>query len=130
MTIDPFVLKMQVRKALGVIKGFRWHVSDADEDVIVDKLLEELDVVGYEIVKKRGNAGRRRRLPGRGCRRFRRWLWGFRRQRRGFRRRRGVTGRTAPFRREGLRFWITSSGSRTIATRTTTTSSSARRTIT
>jgi hypothetical protein len=28
-----------------------------DEDVIVHKLLQELDVAGYEIVKKPGNAG-------------------------------------------------------------------------
>lgn len=56
MAIDPFVLKMQLRKALGVIKGLRRHVSDADEDVIVLKLLQELDVAGYEIVKKAGAA--------------------------------------------------------------------------
>jgi hypothetical protein len=30
--IDRFVLKMQLRKALGVIKGLRRHVSDADEE--------------------------------------------------------------------------------------------------
>jgi hypothetical protein len=46
-----------LRKALGVIKGLRRHVSDTDEDLIVSKLLEELDVAGYEIVKKPGNAG-------------------------------------------------------------------------
>jgi hypothetical protein len=56
MAIDPFVLKMQLRKALGVIKGPRQHVSDADEDVIVLKLLQELDVAGHEIVKKPGPA--------------------------------------------------------------------------
>jgi hypothetical protein len=30
MAIDRFVLKMQSRKSLGVIKGFRRHVSDAE----------------------------------------------------------------------------------------------------
>ena len=55
--IDRFVLKMQLRKALGVIKGLRRHVSDADEDVIVLKLLQELDAVGYGIVEKPGKAG-------------------------------------------------------------------------
>jgi cytochrome c5 len=47
---------MQLRKALGLIKGLRRHVSDADEDVIVLKLLAELDVAGYEIVKNAGAA--------------------------------------------------------------------------
>jgi hypothetical protein len=40
----------------------RRHVSDADEDVIVLKLLEELDVAGY--VKKSGNAGFTFETPG------------------------------------------------------------------
>jgi hypothetical protein len=48
---------MKLRKALDVIKGLRRHVSDADENVIVQKLLQELDVAGYEIVKKPGSAG-------------------------------------------------------------------------
>jgi hypothetical protein len=30
MSIDPFVLKMGLRKALGLIKGLRRHISDAD----------------------------------------------------------------------------------------------------
>jgi DNA-binding PadR family transcriptional regulator len=62
--IDRFVLKMQLRKALGVIKGLRRHVSDQDEDVIVLKLLEELDVAGYEIIKKPGSAGFTFETPG------------------------------------------------------------------
>jgi hypothetical protein len=57
MAIDRFVLKMQLRKALGATKGLRRHVSDADEDVIVLKLLQELDAAGYEIVEKPGKAG-------------------------------------------------------------------------
>jgi hypothetical protein len=56
VAIDRFVLKMQLRKALGVIKALRRHVGDADEDVIVLKLLQDLDVAGYEIVKKPGAA--------------------------------------------------------------------------
>jgi len=39
MTIDRFVLKMRLRKALSAIKGLRRHITDADEDVIVLKLL-------------------------------------------------------------------------------------------
>ena len=64
MAIDRFVLKMQLRKALGLIKGLRRHISDVDEDVIVLKLLEKLDVAGYEIVKKPGNAGFTFDTPG------------------------------------------------------------------
>jgi hypothetical protein len=64
MAIDRCVLKMQLRKALGVIKGLRRHISDADEGVIVHKLLAELEVAGYEIVKKPGNAGFRFETPG------------------------------------------------------------------
>jgi hypothetical protein len=64
MSIDRFVLKMHLRKALSLIKGLRRHISDADEDVIVLKLLEELDVAGYEIVKKPGNAGFTFETPG------------------------------------------------------------------
>lgn len=57
MAIDPFVLKMQLRKALALVKGLRRLVSDADEDVIVHKLLEERDIAGYEIVRKADTAG-------------------------------------------------------------------------
>jgi hypothetical protein len=41
MAIDPFVLKMQLRKSLGLIKGLRRHISEADEDIIALKLVEE-----------------------------------------------------------------------------------------
>ena len=44
MAIDPFVLKTKLRNALGLIKGLRRHISDADEDVVVLKLLQELNV--------------------------------------------------------------------------------------
>ena len=64
MPIDPLVLKLALRKALGVIKELHRHVSDADEDVIVRKLYQELDLAGYEIVKKRGNAGFTFEAPG------------------------------------------------------------------
>ena len=64
MAIDRFVFKMKLREALFLIKGLRRHVSDADEDLIVLKLLEGLDVAGYEIVKKPGNAGFTFETPG------------------------------------------------------------------
>jgi len=54
-TDHSFVLKMAVR--LSLIKGLRRKISDADEDVIVLELLEQLDAAGYEIVKQPGNAG-------------------------------------------------------------------------
>jgi hypothetical protein len=47
------------------LQGLRRHVSDADEDVIALKLLQELDVAGYiDVVKKPGNAGFQWRRPG------------------------------------------------------------------
>jgi len=39
-------------------------ISDKDEDIVVLKLLRELDVMGYEIVKKPGNAGFTFDTPG------------------------------------------------------------------
>jgi hypothetical protein len=46
----------------GCHQGLRRHVGDADKDVIVLKLLEELDVAGY--VKRSGNAGFPFETPG------------------------------------------------------------------
>lgn len=63
-TDHSFVLKMALRKALRTIKGPRRQISDAEDDIIVLKLLEELDVAGYEIVKKPGNAGFAFETPG------------------------------------------------------------------
>ena len=59
-----FVLKMALRKSLGPIKGLRRQISNADEDVMVLRLLEELNVAGYEIVRKPGNAGFTFETPG------------------------------------------------------------------
>jgi hypothetical protein len=63
-TDHSFVLKMALRKALRMTKGLRRQISDAEDDIIVLKLLEELDVAGYEIVKKPGNAGFTFETPG------------------------------------------------------------------
>jgi hypothetical protein len=52
-----FVLKMALRNALKLVKGFRKQIGDLDEDVIVAKLIEELRMSAFEIVKKPGTTG-------------------------------------------------------------------------
>ena len=58
MTIDRFVLKMRLRKALSAIKGLRRHITDADEE------RNRVEAPSYEIVKKPGNAGFTFETPG------------------------------------------------------------------
>jgi hypothetical protein len=48
---------MALCNALKLIPGLSKKISDKDEDIVVLKLLRELDVMGYEIVKEPGNAG-------------------------------------------------------------------------
>jgi hypothetical protein len=55
---------MALRKALRMKKGVRRQISDAEADIIVLKLLDELNVAGYEIVKKPGDAGFTFETPG------------------------------------------------------------------
>ena len=52
-----FVLKMAIRNALKMVKGLRKQISDIEEDVIVAKLIEELRMSSYEVVKKPGGTG-------------------------------------------------------------------------
>jgi hypothetical protein len=47
-----FVLKMALRNALKLVKGLRKQVREIDESIVVTKLLSEIDVSGYEIVRK------------------------------------------------------------------------------
>ena len=59
-----FVLKMALRNALKLIPGLRKQLGDKDEDIVVLKFLRELEVSGYEIVRKPGNAGFTLETPG------------------------------------------------------------------
>jgi hypothetical protein len=59
-----FILKMALRNALKLIPGLRKEIGDKDEDVIVMKFLRELDVAGYVVVRKPGNAGFTFDTPG------------------------------------------------------------------
>jgi hypothetical protein len=54
MTDHSFVLKMALRKALVLIKGLCREIGSAEEDIIVLKLMRELHLAGYEIVKRPG----------------------------------------------------------------------------
>jgi len=47
-----FVLKMALRNALKLVKGLHKQVGEIDERIVVTKLLSEIDVAGYEIVRK------------------------------------------------------------------------------
>jgi len=51
------VLKMALRNAVKLVKGLRTQIGAIDEDVMVTKLIRELEVSGYEIVKRPGDAG-------------------------------------------------------------------------
>ena len=52
-----YVLKMALRNAVKLVKGLRKQIGAIDEDVMVAKLIRELEVSGYEIAKRPGNAG-------------------------------------------------------------------------
>jgi hypothetical protein len=69
-----FVLKIALHNALKLVRGLRKQISDIEEDVLVAKLIEELRMSSYKIVKKPGTTGhafsRRRKgnaLAGRCC---------------------------------------------------------------
>jgi hypothetical protein len=51
-----FLLKMALRKALKLIRRLRKQVSDIDEDIMAKKMLDELDISGWEIRKKPGGS--------------------------------------------------------------------------
>jgi hypothetical protein len=52
-----FVVAQALREALKLVRGLRKQVSEIEEDVMAGKRIEEIDIAGYEIVRKRGNAG-------------------------------------------------------------------------
>ena len=63
-TDHSFVLKMALRNALKLIPGLCKQLNDTDEDIVVLKLLRELDTGGYEIVPKSSYAGSTLEIPG------------------------------------------------------------------
>lgn len=57
---DPallFVIKMALRNALKLVRGLRREVGELDEDVMARKLLDEIELSAYRIVKDPGSAG-------------------------------------------------------------------------
>jgi hypothetical protein len=55
-----FVHKMALRNAVKLVRGFRKQIGHLDEDVIVGKLLDELQTSSFEIrcaVRSRRSAG-------------------------------------------------------------------------
>ena len=58
-----FLLKMSLRKALELIRRLRRQVSEINEDIMAKKILDELDICGWEIWGS--NAGFHFRAAGR-----------------------------------------------------------------
>jgi hypothetical protein len=52
-----FVIKMALRNALRLVRGLRKQISDADEDVMTIKFIQEIEMSNYQIVKKPGAPG-------------------------------------------------------------------------
>jgi hypothetical protein len=52
-----FVIKMALRNALKLVRGLRKQISDSDEDVMTNKLIQEIELSNYTITKKSGAPG-------------------------------------------------------------------------
>jgi hypothetical protein len=52
-----FVIKMALRNALKLVRGLRKQISETEEDVMTSKLLQEIGLSNYEIVRRQGAAG-------------------------------------------------------------------------
>ena len=57
------MIKMALRNALKLVRGLRKQISDIDEDVMTAKLIKEINLSNYEIVKKAGTCGHVVDLP-------------------------------------------------------------------
>jgi hypothetical protein len=51
-----FVVQMALRNALKLVRGLRKQISEAEESVMAGKLLDEIAMSNYEIVKRKGSA--------------------------------------------------------------------------
>jgi len=58
-----FVIKMALRNALKLVRGLRKQITELDEDVMAGKLIDEINLSNYEIVKKAGTCGHVVDLP-------------------------------------------------------------------
>ena len=52
-----FLIKMALRNALKLVPGLRKQIGDIDEDVMASKLLLEIEMSNYDIVRSPGAAG-------------------------------------------------------------------------
>jgi hypothetical protein len=53
---DPFILKMALGKALKLIRGLRRQIADIDESTMSKKIIDELDISGWEFTQKPGRS--------------------------------------------------------------------------
>jgi hypothetical protein len=51
-----FVVAQALRKALKLVRGLRKQIDERDEQVMAAKLIDEIGIAGYEIVRKQGNS--------------------------------------------------------------------------
>jgi hypothetical protein len=58
-----FVVKMALRNALNLVCRLRKQITNVDEDVMAGKLIDEINLSNYEIVKKAGTGGHVVDLP-------------------------------------------------------------------
>jgi hypothetical protein len=59
-THDPklhFIVQMALRRALKLVRGLRKQISEAEESVMAGKLLDEIALSNYEIVRRPGAPG-------------------------------------------------------------------------
>ncbi len=49
---DLFILQRAPHKALRLIRGLRRQVTDVDESIMTKKIIDELDIRGWEIAQK------------------------------------------------------------------------------
>ena len=54
---------MALRNALKLVRGLRKQISELDEDIMTAKLINEINLSNYEIVKKAGTCGHVVDLP-------------------------------------------------------------------
>jgi hypothetical protein len=52
-----FLIKMALRNALKLVPGLRKQIGDIDEDVMASKLLLEIEMSNYDIVRRTGATG-------------------------------------------------------------------------
>jgi hypothetical protein len=59
-----FVVKVALRRSLAQVRGLNQQINEIEEDVIALTFLEQIDVAGYEILRKPGHVDLTFETPG------------------------------------------------------------------